>query len=174
MSQGLFCPHCQLINKDDADVCIHCGFKLAGFKPQSSTTVHVSNIPHPEAKPLNRCENYVSSLSAGDIAIFVMDEEEPIIVEKVEKLVLGRESEGAHGLEIDLENYSPFKLGISRKHVQISWEDDGFWLEDLRSTNGTWLNKERITAGLTYQLKSEDKIWIGPLKLMVCFNDIAA
>ena len=174
MSQGLFCPHCQLLNKDDADICVHCGFKLEDFKPPSSTTVNVGNIVHAQTKPQNRCENYVSSLAPGDLALFVMDEDEPIIVEDVDKLVLGRESEGAPGLPIDLESYSPFKSGISRKHVQISWDDNGFWLEDLRSTNGTWLNKERLAAGMTYQLRPEDKIWIGPLKLMVCFKQVTA
>lgn len=33
---------------------------------------------------------------------------------------------------------------ISRKHAQILFEDDRYWLEDLGSTNGTFLNTVRV------------------------------
>jgi pSer/pThr/pTyr-binding forkhead associated (FHA) protein len=31
---------------------------------------------------------------------------------------------------------------VSRYHAQLLWRDDGWWLEDLKSTNGTFLENE--------------------------------
>lgn len=47
---------------------------------------------------------------------------------------------------------------VSRRHALIGFEDEGYYLEDLESQNGTFLNNRRITkAGL----KHHDKITIG-------------
>lgn len=169
MIKGFFCPHCQLKNEDDAKVCIHCGFKFDEIKRPSFTTINVGALTQPSAPPLNRCENYLPQLSKQDLALFVMDEEEPIHLHEVDSIVLGRETSGLQGASLKLDEYGPLELGISRRHAQIRWENNSFWLEDLHSTNGTWLNQERIAAGQPYKLEPSDKIWIGPLKLMVCF-----
>ncbi len=169
MSQGFFCPHCQLRNEEDAEVCVHCGFKFDGFKRPSFTTVNVGHMTQPSSPPQNRCEKYAPQLEKQALAIFVMDEAEPILLHDVTEIILGRESLGLQEQDLNLASYGPLELGISRRHAQINWEDGSFWLEDLRSTNGTWLNQERIAAGKAYKLKPSDNIWIGPLKLMVCF-----
>lgn len=53
----------------------------------------------------------------------------------------------------------PNDLLISRKHAQIIQQGGQFWLEDLGSTNGTYLNGHRIFDRLL--LEKGDKIWIG-------------
>jgi pSer/pThr/pTyr-binding forkhead associated (FHA) protein len=46
--------------------------------------------------------------------------------------------------------------GPSRRHAELSVVDDTVWLEDLRSTNGTYINGERVTARTA--LKSGDAV----------------
>ena len=36
---------------------------------------------------------------------------------------------------------------VGQRHVAIRFEENAFWLRDLRSTNGTWLNGVRLAAG---------------------------
>jgi two-component system cell cycle response regulator len=48
---------------------------------------------------------------------------------------------------------------ISRGHARVACERDGYVLEDLGSTNGTYLRGERITRQL---LKSGDRFQLGP------------
>jgi len=48
---------------------------------------------------------------------------------------------------------------MSRRHVRISWQGGRYILEDLNSTNGTFLNDTRVTAA--QQLSSGDKIRVG-------------
>ena len=46
--------------------------------------------------------------------------------------------------------------GPSRRHAELSVVDDTVWIEDLHSTNGTFINGERITAKTA--LKSDDLV----------------
>src|SRR5450631_1429774 len=46
--------------------------------------------------------------------------------------------------------------GPSRRHAELSVVDDTVWIEDLHSTNGTFINGERITARTA--LKSADLV----------------
>jgi diguanylate cyclase (GGDEF)-like protein len=52
------------------------------------------------------------------------------------------------------------EAGVSRNHAQIRTDDTGrAWVADLQSSNGTFLNKQRITA--EHQLRDGDTIQIG-------------
>lgn len=57
----------------------------------------------------------------------------------------------------------------SRCHAVIERRHDGLWLEDLSSTNGTYLNGERITRAA---LKLHDRIMIGAMILEVFQEDV--
>jgi diguanylate cyclase (GGDEF)-like protein len=48
--------------------------------------------------------------------------------------------------------------GISRRHARLTATGDSYLLEDLRSTNGTFINGERVSSTV---LKDGDKIQIG-------------
>ena len=47
---------------------------------------------------------------------------------------------------------------VSRDHAVISWEDEGYVILDLQSTNGTLVNGEKIAQ---HPLTNGDKIAIG-------------
>jgi len=49
-------------------------------------------------------------------------------------------------------------LAVSGHHARISWSFERYVLEDLGSTNGTYVNEQRITK---HDLKDGDKILIG-------------
>jgi two-component system, cell cycle response regulator len=48
---------------------------------------------------------------------------------------------------------------ISRAHARVAYESDGYALEDLGSTNGTFLGKARVTRS---RLASGDRFQLGP------------
>ena len=48
---------------------------------------------------------------------------------------------------------------VSGQHAKLSFEESQFWIEDLDSTNGTYVNGERLTKKRS--LKDEDLIKIG-------------
>lgn len=67
--------------------------------------------------------------------------------------------------------HSDIKLtdtGISREHATITWEGEGYVLEDLQSTNGTKVNDKRIRS---VELQPDDEIQIGRTLLTFRMSD---
>ena len=52
-------------------------------------------------------------------------------------VVIGRQP----GLEVTLDSGA-----ISRRHARLTWEGERVYVEDLKSSNGTFINENRITA----------------------------
>lgn len=75
-----------------------------------------------------------------------------------DRMVIGRDADN------DIPVASEF---ISRHHVQISYYNDAYWVSDLKSTNGTYVNGKRIQK---HQLADKDVIAIGHHRLI--FKDI--
>jgi ABC-type multidrug transport system ATPase subunit/pSer/pThr/pTyr-binding forkhead associated (FHA) protein len=67
-----------------------------------------------------------------------------------DEIYIGRES--TNTLQID----SP---GVSRKHVRLNFKNQQYWLEDLGSSNGTFVNGERISQ--PKPLQNGDTIGLG-------------
>src|ERR1700743_1398187 len=53
---------------------------------------------------------------------------------------------------------------VSRKHARIAMQGDQIWIEDLGSTNGTFVNGEKIKRA---RLKEGDRVLIGTSSLKV-------
>lgn len=57
---------------------------------------------------------------------------------------------------------------VSGKHAIIIAKDDEYYIEDLKSTNGTFVNKKKINS---HMLKDEDIITIGKHELVFKMTD---
>jgi len=56
--------------------------------------------------------------------------------------------------------------GVSRHHARITRRGERFLLEDLSSSNGTFLKKQRLEAGRPSELADGDEIQIGSHRLV--------
>jgi pSer/pThr/pTyr-binding forkhead associated (FHA) protein len=54
---------------------------------------------------------------------------------------------------------------LSRRHAGIEFRDGSFWLSDLRSSNGTFVNQNRLNT--PHRLRSGDVIRLGGVHLNV-------
>jgi pSer/pThr/pTyr-binding forkhead associated (FHA) protein len=52
---------------------------------------------------------------------------------------------------------------VSRAHAEIRRSDEGFFVHDLGSLNGTYVNRERVEVS---KLASHDELQIGKFKLV--------
>src|SRR5438270_10777355 len=77
----------------------------------------------------------------------------PIVPDK--QIVVGRSSDLDMVLVEDM---------VSRKHARITMQQDQIWIEDLGSTNGTFVNGEKIKRA---RLKEGDRVLIGTSILKV-------
>lgn len=65
--------------------------------------------------------------------------------------VVGKQKEEVQGFISDSKT-------LSRKHFQLFWEKDQWWIMDLNSRNGTFLNKRKLIPNHAYAVFKGDKI----------------
>jgi pSer/pThr/pTyr-binding forkhead associated (FHA) protein len=73
-------------------------------------------------------------------------------------LTLGRDS--ANDIIID----HPL---ASRRHARLEHDENGYLIRDLESTNGTFVNGDRIEGA--HMLRNQDKVWVADTEII--FND---
>jgi pSer/pThr/pTyr-binding forkhead associated (FHA) protein len=76
-----------------------------------------------------------------------------------DKITIGRKKSNS----IDIDN-----LQVSNKHARIIKHAGNYFIEDLKSTNGTFLNNEKISKE---PLRDKDIITIGKHTLVIHFED---
>jgi serine phosphatase RsbU (regulator of sigma subunit) len=74
------------------------------------------------------------------------------------EVTIGRRDNHAPAPDIEINDHA-----VSRKHARLVREGEDYWLEDCRSRNGTWVNKERITRA---RLGDSDEVRIGAAVLI--------
>jgi len=86
--------------------------------------------------------------------------------------VIGRRSNEAVAESnlIDLSELGAKEFGVSRRHVQLSLSDESVYAIDLGSTNGTFLNRERLIPEKPYVVRNRAVLQVGVLILRVQFG----
>jgi hypothetical protein len=109
----------------------------------------VSTLPAPRPGVRSFVLRFISGKYQGG--------EFPLAPEK--QILVGRSSELDMVLVEDM---------VSRKHARISMQGDQIWIEDLGSTNGTFVNGEKIKRT---RLKEGDRVLIGTSILKLVASD---
>ncbi len=146
------CPACGHLNEPDEIICQVCMTNIAGVKEEYIQDQDKTEIINNQDKTqIVRSSFLILSTSKFSIKI----ESEAII---------GRHYEGAEYLR----DYPT----VSRKHARVFFMNGDWYIEDLESTNGTFLNGRRITPIQPYKLSKGDKIKLSnSLELTVDITD---
>ncbi len=79
---------------------------------------------------------------------------------------LGRADEKP--VDVDLEFLeAPERIWSNRQHAIITYEKAMLFIEDLKSSNGTYVNRNRVHPGKKHPLNANDIIQIGEIQLKV-------
>jgi hypothetical protein len=145
------CARCGHSNPDDARFCSSCGSPL--LPDGDETTLTLSAV---EAADLEEeLERYLDGLPAGVGLLVVRHGPNAGSSYRLEgpATTVGRHPDS----DIFLDD-----ITVSRRHVLIERDDQGFVLRDVGSLNGTYVNKERADEA---RLRSGDELQIGRYRI---------
>lgn len=78
------------------------------------------------------------------------------------EVVLGRSTSN----ECPIDNAT-----VSSRHARLSYHHNQWWLEDLNSTNGTFLNDERVSMPTV--IVAGDELRVGKVSMLISIKDKA-
>ncbi|MBN1284291.1 MAG: FHA domain-containing protein [Anaerolineae bacterium] len=152
---------------DGALICEWCGEPLVDIDPG---TTHNTR---PERAPLNPYESKVTAFEAPSAVVLQVRNAEDayFTIEMPDAPVTLGRSDLRTGLfvDIDLTPFDATKLGVSRRHAVLDWDEDGVTIQDLGSANGTLLNGHHLEPDFRRIVCDGDEIMLGKLALRVRF-----
>jgi pSer/pThr/pTyr-binding forkhead associated (FHA) protein len=145
----VFCTRCGHPNRDDARFCAECGAPLQGEATVSLTPADVDDesreefpLPHDKLEADQALLSVKRGPNAGSTFLLAND-----------VTSVGRGTEG----DVFLDD-----ITVSRKHAVVERRTDGWYVRDLGSLNGTYVNGEQVDET---KLASGDEVQIGKFKL---------
>ena len=161
----LICPDCNQENKLGVAFCAHCGF---AFNNRTNSTVMLLNqtSAFPEESELEQ----LTDLYAEGLILYMVGSKQSLILNVVDKITLGRKS-AEDETDVDLTAFDGHILGISRKHALIHADSRAYYLEDLGSSNGTFINEENLAPFTKTALQNGDMIRLGQMIIYAYFKE---
>ena len=178
------CERCKTENLDGAQYCDECGAPLrpnsrAGSSPSKANQLRAdadgqngshspSQVPQPELASGNAAAvNRSSSLGSKDNphAKLIIERGKSIgkqfLLSGAESQIGRWDADGGIFPDVDLDSDDP-EAKISRRHARIVLNEGKHFLEDLGSTNGTFINRgKRLSPGARQPLNDGDEIIVG-------------
>ena len=151
---ALHCPECGFVNPEGANYCQKCGAFLGrtegGGDEPSTMTYKVDETG--EYAPIDIDEEVERAGAALVIRSGGGRAGESFPVDQ-ERMSIGRTPDAAVFLD---------DVTVSRNHALLVQRQDGYYIDDLGSLNGTYVNRRRIES---HRLEDGDEIQIGKYKL---------
>jgi hypothetical protein len=147
------CPECGFVNAEGANYCQRCGAFLAvpseSAREPSTATYRVGEtgelIPVELDAVVSEGAALVIRSGGGRVG-----ESFPL---QGDRMTVGRRPDS----DVFLDDVT-----VSRDHALIVRRNGGFWLDDLGSLNGTYVNRRRIDS---HRLEDGDELQVGKYKL---------
>jgi pSer/pThr/pTyr-binding forkhead associated (FHA) protein len=81
-----------------------------------------------------------------------------------DEVVIGREDPISEVFpDLDLTGFGGMEKGVSRKHAVIHHTGSDYTLEDMGSTNGTYVNRKKVVPNTPQAIKPGDELRFGKL-----------
>jgi FHA domain len=153
---AVHCPECGFVNAEGANYCQKCGAYLARpegeGETEGSTVTYKVNEETGEYEPVDLDEEVAAAGAALVIRSGGGRAGESFAIEG-ERMSIGRTPDA----DVFLDDVT-----VSRNHALLVERQDGHYIDDLGSLNGTYVNRRRIES---HRLEDGDEIQIGKYKL---------
>jgi pSer/pThr/pTyr-binding forkhead associated (FHA) protein len=121
------------------------------------------------AKLEEKPELFEGTAETGDThLVFASPDGSTLEIPAKDEVMIGREDPISEVFpDVDLTNLGGMEKGVSRKHAVIHRSGVDYTVEDMGSTNGTYINKKRIQPHAPQAIKPGDEVKFGKLSLSV-------
>jgi len=170
-----FCPVCKNKNDRSAIVCVHCGASLDAQRPDMAATTRNAELPGVVSAKILNSPIDDKLIPEDGIAIYAAGTSKPVYLRFDKELIFGRrgDEQPSVGNLLDLSELGGYQMGISRRHAMIRRGETGYELIDLISTNGSWLNDERLVPNKPYPLASGAQMRFGRMRLLILYHSVS-
>ncbi|HWQ13880.1 MAG TPA: FHA domain-containing protein [Roseiflexaceae bacterium] len=162
----IICSNCQSKQLDGAIFCLECGASLLAGEGHETTR----QLPNSGGVTVvSAAEAGVPQPAAGaTITLLVAASGRRITLDLMDELLIGR-SDAARGIhpDVDLSPDGGYDAGVSRRHAILAFRDGICTVEDLGSSNGTFVNGKRLAPQAAVPLTNGDELVCGTLRLHV-------
>jgi pSer/pThr/pTyr-binding forkhead associated (FHA) protein len=151
---AIHCPECGFVNDEGANYCQKCGAYLGRPEPgeEQPTTMSYRVDETGEYQPVD-LEEEVDRVGAALVIRSGGGRSGESFTIDQDRMSIGRTPDAAVFLD---------DVTVSRNHALVVRRDDGYYIDDLGSLNGTYVNRRRIES---HRLEDGDEIQIGKYKL---------
>lgn len=171
------CPNCAHTNPDEALFCMKCGTPLDAEAEYKTTLIDAGEQEELETKEIDTKVDQEKRAApppppipivGAEVSLYLLDTRRVVPVMGKKEFTIGRHMpEAEHQPDVDLSPYKAFSLGVSRMHAEVKVREQGIYLTDLGSSNGTYLNNQRLKANEAYPLKHKDVVTFGLFRVQV-------
>lgn len=153
---ALHCPECGFVNADGANYCQKCGAYVAGAREDAGGEPSTATY---------RIDDETGELVPVDVEDVVAHEGGALVIRagggrvgesfalNAERMTIGRRPDS----DVFLDDVT-----VSRDHALLVRRGDDYYLDDLGSLNGTYVNRHRIES---HRLEDGDELQVGKFKL---------
>ena len=161
------CENCGKENRAGAIICLNCGRLLP---QQAGTTNFLGDTDFEDGFPKWGSARFNPSKL---LVLSVEGEKDEFAFKgsEIEDVVVGRADPDRDFMPpVDLNDVGGADKGVSRRHARIIRRDGSLHVIDLDSSNGTFLNGQRLVADQPRILRDGDELRLGHLVIKVEFR----
>lgn len=172
------CPSCGADNLPESRFCSNCGIDMQETAEAKAlmpvAEAEMAQEPEGEPAPAMEAEPVTEAEPPGPTGqprLIVRDTGAEIVLPTAEgDYIVGRE-DPVSGIfpEIDLNAHEGEHHGVSRRHAQLTIQAGMVFVEDLDSTNFTFVNRQKLAPHTPTALSNGDEVRLG--RLIMTFLD---
>jgi pSer/pThr/pTyr-binding forkhead associated (FHA) protein len=162
--------------------CENCGASLIGKLPLDTKSLESSS--QAEKDQMGISASVLTDVKVQGVTVFhegdllrldIEGSPDPIAFKPKTETIFGRRDPATGAMpDVDLTPFAGYRMGVSRRHAAIRFsEENGLDLWDLGSSNGTFLNGQRLSAHRPYRLRDGDELRLGQMLVHVYFESPA-
>jgi hypothetical protein len=166
----IICQECGHKNRIGTLYCEDCGKSLTGVPTNATIPTRSINQDRDEASAKSTWGT-AHLTEKSSLMFHFPDNDLPMEVRPAKRMIFGRaDLTSPINPDIDLTPYGALEKGVSRQHAAIEFNDDTLIILDVGSSNGTYLNGQRLSPNQPRVLRDGDEVRFGKLVAHVYFK----